>query len=81
MLHGLQIDVVPGVTVLQEKRCLLNCPESGSLSLQLSQSCDVGVRTDGLSGFQETQKDHSLPTPKDIAHHFTCCGLHLELLL
>ena len=48
----------PGVTVLQEKGCLLPWTDSRNLSLQLSWCHDVLVRVDGLSGFQEIQKDH-----------------------
>jgi len=71
VLHGLQICMVPGAIVLREKDCLLLCPDSGNLSLQLSQCRDVVVRVDGLSGFKEIQKDHPFPIPNDSAHHFT----------
>jgi len=37
--------------------------------------CSVAVRVDGLSGFQEIQKDHPFPIPNDSVHHFTCWGL------
>jgi len=47
------------IIVLQEK-CLF-WPDPGSLSLQLSQCCDVAARVDGLSVFQEIQKDRSIP--------------------
>jgi hypothetical protein len=72
VLHGLQTGMGPGVVMLQEKGCLLLWPDSGNLSLQLSQHFDVAVRVDGLSGFKEIQKDHAFPIPKDSAHHFTC---------
>ena len=63
MLHGLQTGMGPGVILLQEKGCLLFWPDSGNSSLQLSQRIDVVVRVDGLSGFKEIQKDHSLLIP------------------
>jgi len=44
-------DMGPDVIELQEKACLLLWPDSRSLSLQLSQHCDVVVRADGLSEF------------------------------
>jgi len=71
VLHGLQTGMGPGVIVLQEKGCLLLWPDSGNLSLQLSQHCDVAVRVGGLSGFKEIQKCHPFPISKDSAHHFT----------
>ena len=46
-----------------KKDCLI-WPESGSLSLQLGQHCDVAVRVDGLFRFQEVQKDHPFAIPK-----------------
>lgn len=48
--------LVPGITALQEKDCLL-WPDSGNSSRQLSQYCDVVVRVDVLSRFQAIQKD------------------------
>lgn len=62
VLHGLQIGVGSGFIMLQEKSCLLFWPDFSSLSLQLSQHCDVVVRAADLSRFQ---KDHSLPIAKD----------------
>lgn len=44
VLHYLQTDMVPGVTVLQEKDCLLLWPDCASLNLQLSQHHHVVVR-------------------------------------
>jgi len=35
-----------------------------SLSLQLSQCCDIAVRIDGLPGAREIQTDHDFPTLK-----------------
>ena len=58
--------------VLQEKDCLLPWPDSESSSLQLNQYHDVVARLDGLPELQETQKNHSIPIPKDSAHHSTC---------
>ena len=58
--------------------CLLLWPDSGILSLQLSQHCKVAVRVDGLSGFQEIQKDHPFPIPTDTAHPFIHWGLVLK---
>lgn len=40
VLHGLQKGMVPAVIMSQEKGCLLLWPDSGSLSLQLSQRHD-----------------------------------------
>ena len=48
-----------------------------SSSLQLSQHCSVAFRIDGLFEFQEIQKDHLFPIPKDSAHHSAQCGLRL----
>ena len=75
VLHGLQTNMGPGVIILQEKDCHLLWPDSGSSSLQLSQRCDVTVWVDGLPRFQEIQKDHPFPIPKDCAQHFTLWGL------
>ena len=55
--------------MLQEKGCLLLWSDCASSSLQLSQHCDVAVRIDHLSGFQNNNKDRSFPTPKDSTHH------------
>ena len=71
VLHGLQTGMGPGVTVLQEKGCLLLWPDSGNSSLELGHRRDVAVRVDGLSGFKEIQKDHPFPIPKHSAHHFS----------
>jgi hypothetical protein len=71
----------PGVIVLQEKGNLLLWPDSENSGLQLSQRCDVAVRVDGLSRFQEIQEDHAIPIPKDRAHHFTRRWLRLERFL
>ena len=65
MLHSLQTGMGPGVIVLQEECCLLLGPDSGSSSLQLSQCYDGAVRVNGLPRFQEIQKDHSFPIPKE----------------
>ena len=65
MLHGLQTGMRPSVIMLQEQGCLLHCPDPVSSNLQLSKHCDVVVRVDDLSGFQEIQKDHAFPIPKD----------------
>lgn len=32
-----------------------------------------------MSGFQDIQKEHPFPIPKDSAYHFSLWGLHLEL--
>ena len=58
MLHGLQTDMGRGVTVLQERGCLLLWPDSGSLSLQLSQHWDRAAKVDGLAEYQEIQRDY-----------------------
>jgi len=73
VLHILPTDMGPDVIMLQERGCLLLWPDSGSLSLQLSQCHDVAVRINGSRnhGFQEIHKDHPIPIPKDRAHHFT----------
>jgi hypothetical protein len=42
-----------------------------TLEIQLNQRHDVAVRFNGLSGFQEVQKDHAFLIPKDSAHCFT----------
>lgn len=68
MLHGLQAGIEPGIIVLQEKSCLLLWLDFGIISLQLSQCCNVVIRVDGFFGFQEIQKDHPFPFPKDSAH-------------
>jgi len=71
VLHGLQTGMGPDVIMLREKGRLLLWPDSGNLSLQLSQRHNVTVRVDGLSGLKEIQKDHPFRIPKDSAHHFT----------
>jgi len=38
----------------------------GNLRVQLSQHCDVKLRVDGLSEFQEIQKDCPFPVPKTV---------------
>jgi len=53
----------PDVIMLPEKGGLL-WPDFGSLSLQLSQYYGVIVKTEGLSRFQEIQKDYTLSYPK-----------------
>ena len=70
VLHGLQTLLGPDVT--EEKESLFLWTDSGSLSLQLSQHCDVADRVDDLSKFKEIQKDHPFPIPNDSVHHFTC---------
>jgi len=60
-LHSLQTLMVPVVIILQEKVCLLLWSDPGSLSLQLSQHCNVAVRIYCLSKFQEIQKDDPFP--------------------
>lgn len=79
--HGLWTGMGPDIIMLQEKSCLLLWPDLRNSSLQLSQHCDVMVTADGLSGFQEIQKDHPFPIPQDSAYHFTCWELHLGLFL
>jgi len=64
-LHGLQTDIRPGIIMLQEKGSLLLWPDSGSLSLQLSQCHNTAIRGDGLSKFQQIQKDRPFPIPKE----------------
>ena len=55
---------------------------SSSLAwLQISQCCNVAVRVDGLSRFQEIQKDCPFPIPKVSANLLTHWRLHLELFL
>ena len=68
----------PGVTMLKEKSCLLLWPDSGGLSLQLSQYRDVMVSW-WFVGLQKIHKHHPFPIPKDRAHHLTPWGLHLFL--
>ena len=46
MFHSLQTGLVSTVVMLQEKGCQLLWPDSGSLSLQLSQCGEVAVRVD-----------------------------------
>jgi len=65
--------------VLQETGCLPLSPDYGSLSLQFLQHLNIVVRADGLSGFQENQKDQPFPIPRDSAHHFSCWGLFWTL--
>ena len=67
--------------MLQEKGCFLLWSDSGSLSLQFSQCHNVTVSADGLSGFQEIQKDQPFSIPKDSAHHVTHRQLSLEHFL
>ena len=69
--YDLQNVTGTGIIMLQEKSCCLLWPHGGSSSLQLSQNCDVAVRIDGLSRFQEIQKVYAFPIPKDSAHHLT----------
>ena len=57
VFHSLQTGMGLGTLVLQENGCLLLCPYCGSSSLQLSLCCDVVIKTDHLSGFQEVWKD------------------------
>jgi len=72
VLHSLQTGMKPGINMLKEKDCLFLWPDFESLSHQFSQCRSVAVRADGLSGFQDIQKDHPFPVPRDSAHHFTC---------
>ena len=51
---------------------------SESSSFHLSQHCNVAVRADGLSGFQEIQKDHPFPIPTDTEHLVRHGGLCLS---
>ena len=81
MPHDLQTVGEPGVTVLQEKDCLLFWPDSGSSSLLLGHCYGVAVGVHDLSGSQEIQKDHPVPIPTDSAHNFTHSGLHLAHFL
>ena len=46
-----------------------------------SQHCNVAIRVEGLSRFQEIRKDHPFPVPKGSVHHLTWWELWLELLL
>ena len=73
MLHGLQSDTRPGITMLQDKGCPFHWPDSGSSSLQLSQHRDTMVRADDLFGYQEIEKDHHFPIPKDRALPVNSC--------
>ena len=63
------------------ERLFLLWPDSGSWSFQLIQHCNIAVRIDDLSRFQEIQKKHPFPIQKDSAHHLTCWRLCLELFL
>ena len=76
--HCFQTGMRPGVNVLPEKECLLLWPDSGSLSLQFSQHHSEVVTVDGLSGFQEIQKDHlfSVPT-EDCLEFFFFSGVFI----
>jgi len=56
VLHDLQTGIGPGIITLQEKSCLLLCPDPGNSSLQLCQCRDVAVRVDGLCGFKKSKK-------------------------
>ena len=64
VFHGLQTGMGPGVSVLQEKGCLILWPDSGNSSLQLSQRRDVAFRVDGLCGVQENPEGSPLSYPK-----------------
>jgi len=64
VLYNLQSVMETDVIVLQENCCLPLRPDSGSLSLQVSQHHDVEARADGLSEFQEIQKDLLSTIPK-----------------
>ena len=66
--------------MLQDKDCILLCPDPGRSSPQLSQWHDIADRVDDLSRFQRIEKYHSFPIWKD-AHHHTLWGLCLELFL
>jgi len=79
MFHDLQTGMEPGIITLQEKN-FLHCPESWSLTFQLSQHCVITFRAGGLSGYWEIKEDHPFLIWKDSAHHFTHLGLCLELL-
>lgn len=65
MRHDLPNGRERGTIVLQEEGCLILWPDSGSLSIQLSQHRNIVVRVDCLFSFQEIHKDHLLPIPKD----------------
>jgi len=71
--HGLQTAMGTADILLEEKGCLLLQSNSGSWILQPGQCCDGAVIVEGLSGFQEMQKNHPFPNPKDSARHFTFC--------
>lgn len=51
---------------LQEKDCLLIWSDSGGSVLQLSQYCDVAVRVNDFSRFQESQRDHPFQSQKTM---------------
>lgn len=85
--HGLWTSMGLGVIGLQEKGCLLLQPDSGYASLRHSECHDTLVSVDGLSSFEEIQKGHPFPIPKDTLltegcvlnffsnGKFTCCPL------
>jgi hypothetical protein len=80
--HGLQTGRGPGIIVLQEKSCLLLWPDPGNLGIQLSQCCDVAVRVDGLSRFQEIAGGSRHSSFHELAAVLgrTECGLPLTSL-
>lgn len=49
-------------------------------SLQLTQCCNGAARVNGLSSFQEIQKDHIFPIPKDITVPTECWVLNILFL-
>lgn len=61
--------MLPGIIMLQKKGCLL-WPNSGSLSLLLSQHHNVAVRGGDLSGFWAIQKDLPFVMLTDSALQF-----------
>ena len=70
--EGLKVGTGSAIIVLQKKGFLPLWSDSVSLSIQLDVMTQWLARVDGLSGFQEIQRDHPFPIPKDSAHHFTC---------
>jgi len=75
-----------GLALCYKRKVFLLWPDSGSWSFQLIQHCNIAVRIDDLSRFQEIQKKHPFPIRKECTsldllkavnssfnREFTCC--------
>ena len=81
VLHHLRTGMGPGAIMLQGKVIFFSCLTLEFWAFSLVSIMMQQSRVDVLFGFQEIQKDHPFPIPKESTHYFTHWGLHLELFL